>query len=304
MPPAYATALANAKAGDIVGPFKTDAGWVLLKVEDRRPEQPISLDAARPQIVNFLTDEQVGGLLKSLRGKSDIHLMIPPANPNGPGAMREPASAPPSALEAPAAAPPLSATTPSGQGTSSAPSAEQPAPITLAPPPPSSVILHMAPGAAPALPHLRSPPPASGPAGSHPLASPPQQKAPAPPTKPVPPPAKPPVAPRTPVARPTKSSAPPLKARPTKPAAASKPVPVKPALARAKSSSPPAKAPSPNAHTKPKGSTSPVRPHAVLEEEPMPYARYHAGAPPPAPRPKAAPSTSGPVVTAPPETSQ
>ena len=57
MPPPYADALKAAKVGDIVGPFQTDAGWVVMKLEDSRPEAPISLEAARPQIVNFLTYE-------------------------------------------------------------------------------------------------------------------------------------------------------------------------------------------------------------------------------------------------------
>jgi peptidyl-prolyl cis-trans isomerase C len=49
MPPAYAAAVKDAKPGQVVGPFKSDAGWVILKVEDRRSEPPISLEAARPR---------------------------------------------------------------------------------------------------------------------------------------------------------------------------------------------------------------------------------------------------------------
>ena len=75
MPDAYAEALKTAKAGDIIGPLKTDAGWVLLKVEDRRAEPPLSLDAARPQIVRFLTYDQVRDLLQRLRGKAKVQLM-------------------------------------------------------------------------------------------------------------------------------------------------------------------------------------------------------------------------------------
>jgi len=75
MPDAYAAALKTAKAGDLVGPFKTDAGWVLLKVEDRRAEPPMSLDAARPQIIRFLTYDQVRDLLQRLRGKAKVELL-------------------------------------------------------------------------------------------------------------------------------------------------------------------------------------------------------------------------------------
>ncbi|RYG04258.1 MAG: peptidylprolyl isomerase, partial [Caulobacteraceae bacterium] len=36
MPEAYAANLKTAKVGDIVGPFQTEGGWAILKVEDRR----------------------------------------------------------------------------------------------------------------------------------------------------------------------------------------------------------------------------------------------------------------------------
>jgi len=79
----------------VVGPFKTDAGWVLLKVEDQRLEKPITLDEARPQIVRFLTYDQVRDLLEKLRGQSKVKVLIGPAL-QGAGAdtPREPASAP------------------------------------------------------------------------------------------------------------------------------------------------------------------------------------------------------------------
>jgi peptidyl-prolyl cis-trans isomerase C len=149
LPPTYADALKNAKVGDVVGPFQTDSGWVVLKLEDRRPETPISLEAARPEIVNFLTYEQVRDLLKRLRHDSQIKLLIGPAAPS-PNTEPEPASAPssapaavpaaalaavssaPAASSAPAIAhapPPRPHRAPTTQGASSAPaaSADQPA---------------------------------------------------------------------------------------------------------------------------------------------------------------------------------
>jgi peptidyl-prolyl cis-trans isomerase C len=90
MPEAYAAALKTARPGQIVGPFKADAGWVLLKLEDRRPQTPISLDQARPQIVRFLTYDEVRALIEKLRGQSQVKLLIAPSRGGG----REPASAP------------------------------------------------------------------------------------------------------------------------------------------------------------------------------------------------------------------
>ena len=75
MPAAYSKVLAGARPGQLLGPFQSDTGWVLLKVEDRRKQAPPTLDASRPQIVRFLTYAQVGDLLKSLRGKGRVQLL-------------------------------------------------------------------------------------------------------------------------------------------------------------------------------------------------------------------------------------
>ena len=67
MPEAYAANLKGAKAGDIVGPFAIEGGWAILKVDDKRLEQPITFEAARPQIVRFLTYDQVRELVARVR---------------------------------------------------------------------------------------------------------------------------------------------------------------------------------------------------------------------------------------------
>ena len=103
MPAAYAAVLKDAKTGDILGPFQTEGGWVVLKVEDRRAEQPISLEEARPQIVRFLTYDEVRDLLEKLRAKSRVKALVGPPQ-DVPGAPQEPASAPPGALLGPTAA--------------------------------------------------------------------------------------------------------------------------------------------------------------------------------------------------------
>ena len=79
MPAAYGKVLAGARPGQLLGPFQSDAGWVLLEVEDRRKQAPPTLDASRPQIVRFLTYAQVGDLLKSLRGQGRVRLLTGPA---------------------------------------------------------------------------------------------------------------------------------------------------------------------------------------------------------------------------------
>jgi peptidyl-prolyl cis-trans isomerase C len=92
MPEQYAVALRGARPGQTVGPFQTEAGWVVLKVEDRRPEQPLTLEEARPQIVRFLTYDRIRQLLEDLRARAEIEFLV-----GGDSAGRrpqEPASAP------------------------------------------------------------------------------------------------------------------------------------------------------------------------------------------------------------------
>ena len=90
MPEAYANALRDRPAGSTVGPFQTDGGWAVLRVEDRRRETPPTLDQARPQIVRYLTYEQVRQLLEDLRGNAEVEVLL--SDPASPG--EEPASAP------------------------------------------------------------------------------------------------------------------------------------------------------------------------------------------------------------------
>ncbi|HEY3948404.1 peptidyl-prolyl cis-trans isomerase [Phenylobacterium sp.] len=106
MPEAYAAALKTAKTGQIVGPFPVAGGFAVLKVEDRREEQPIALEAARPQIVRFLTYDQIRDLLEKLRGRAKVEVMV---KSDGPGQAIPPADAPKAAPAAPATAPPPAA---------------------------------------------------------------------------------------------------------------------------------------------------------------------------------------------------
>lgn len=93
MPQIYANAVRNAPAGSTVGPFQTEGGWIVLRVEDRRKESPPSLEQARPQIVRYLTYEGVRQLLEQLRGRAKVDILLPgdaasspPAQPAATGA--------------------------------------------------------------------------------------------------------------------------------------------------------------------------------------------------------------------------
>ena len=78
MPEAYDAALKGARPGQLIGPFPVDGGFALLRVEDVRPEQPVSLEAARPQIVRFLTYDRIRDLLERLRAKAKVETLLKP----------------------------------------------------------------------------------------------------------------------------------------------------------------------------------------------------------------------------------
>jgi len=84
MPEAYGVALKSARIGETVGPVKTDGGYAVIHVEDRRPEKPLSLEAARPQIVRFLTYDEIRTLLNRLRSGAHVTLTIPAKGTDAP----------------------------------------------------------------------------------------------------------------------------------------------------------------------------------------------------------------------------
>ena len=134
MPQSYAAALTGAAAGSTVGPFQTDGGWAILKVEDRRQEDPPTLEEARPQILRFLTYDEVRQLLEKLRGQAKVEKLIKGDPLAVPGAPREPASAPPASL-APTPPTPVQGGAAPAPKTSTPPPAAEAAPAKAAPAP-------------------------------------------------------------------------------------------------------------------------------------------------------------------------
>jgi peptidyl-prolyl cis-trans isomerase C len=108
MPEAYGKALAGAKVGQIIGPFAVQGGYALVKVEDRRLEAAITLQAARPQIVRFLTYDRIRDLLEKLRAKAKVETLIKP---------QDGAAKPPPPADAPKTAPPAVVPTKKGAAT-------------------------------------------------------------------------------------------------------------------------------------------------------------------------------------------
>jgi len=93
LPEPLSQAVKGVKPGQLAGPVKVDAGWAVLRVDDRRPEPPPSLDQVRPQLIRFITYDQIKDLVLRLRNQAKIESLIAPP-PEVPGAPAEPASAP------------------------------------------------------------------------------------------------------------------------------------------------------------------------------------------------------------------
>ena len=107
MPDAYDAALKDAKVGQVVGPFAVEGGFALVKVEDRRLEQPITIEEARPQIVRFLTYDQIRDLLEKLRSRSKIETLVKAEGPRAPPPADAPKAAPVPPVVPPAPAVPM-----------------------------------------------------------------------------------------------------------------------------------------------------------------------------------------------------
>lgn len=114
LPDALRIPLQSAKVGEVVGPLQTPEGWQLYRVEERRESEPPSLDAMRPQIINFLMFEERRRLVEKLSSAARIERLVPsgaatlegiPTPPPPPENEPAAAEAEPGAQTAPAAPP-------------------------------------------------------------------------------------------------------------------------------------------------------------------------------------------------------
>jgi peptidyl-prolyl cis-trans isomerase C len=121
-------------------------GWHLVKIDERRKEQPPSIDELRDPILKYLTTTQIGEVLKQLRSEARIEKQTSPRN--------SPLDIDPFTLAPgePEATPGPAATTPSFDASARAPVSES----REAAPQPAAPAARPAPAPAPT-------PPASGP---------------------------------------------------------------------------------------------------------------------------------------------
>lgn len=87
--PAFGSVAFSTPEGEVSEPFRSEFGWHILKVVDRRRQPPPSLEALRPNIVRFYTFDQLEGLIDGLRQQAQIErpeiVVERDAEPEGPG---------------------------------------------------------------------------------------------------------------------------------------------------------------------------------------------------------------------------
>ncbi len=75
MVPPFSEAAYALQPGEVSSaPVKTDFGWHVIKVEDRRMKPPPSFEEMRVEIRNALSDEAVDAILTELRGRATISI--------------------------------------------------------------------------------------------------------------------------------------------------------------------------------------------------------------------------------------
>lgn len=62
----------NAGKGERIGPIKSEFGWHIAEIMDRRPAAQPSFESLKPKIVNFMTFDAIQDLLKDLQSNAEI----------------------------------------------------------------------------------------------------------------------------------------------------------------------------------------------------------------------------------------
>jgi peptidyl-prolyl cis-trans isomerase C len=97
--PAFGAVAFATPEGGVSEPFRTEFGWHLLTVVDRRRQPPPSLEVLRPNIARFYTFDQLEALIEGLRNqavieRADLSLLLAPAPADGEEETQEAAPGP------------------------------------------------------------------------------------------------------------------------------------------------------------------------------------------------------------------
>ena len=95
MVPEFAEVAFKLDKGQLSEPVKTQFGWHVLKVEDKRDRQPPPFEAVKGQLENFLVRKTQSELISKLRAEGKIERVAPPAPPAATPATPAPTPTPP-----------------------------------------------------------------------------------------------------------------------------------------------------------------------------------------------------------------
>jgi peptidyl-prolyl cis-trans isomerase C len=97
MVPEFADAAFKLDKGQVSEPVKSQFGWHVIKVEDKRDKTPPAFDEVKDQVAQYLTRKTQSDLILALRAKGKVERLDQPAAPAAPAAAPAPAQTAPSA---------------------------------------------------------------------------------------------------------------------------------------------------------------------------------------------------------------
>jgi len=142
----FADAVGKMAKGAYSTPVKTEFGYHVIKLEDKRPIKLPSFETVKPQIQRILEQEKMREYVQTLRAAAEVKVLLDPTPTKKPSEAKPAEATPAAAAPTPAPATPAPApATPAA--TTPAPAAAEPASATPAPAPAAATPAPVAPTA-------------------------------------------------------------------------------------------------------------------------------------------------------------